>query len=113
METRKTHHLESLENSSYTRVDVIGRHILGIFYDAKHGEGGESCCLPEGKEDDGFDRNQLEKRLLGGQLLGDGDIELDQAVHSDGNGYGDDNRDIYVSPAGAPAISAIKTYGTN
>lgn len=50
--------------------------------------------MPEGKEYDKLYRDKFQKRRLLGEVLAKLDVELDQAVHGNGDAYGNNDHHL-------------------
>ena len=65
-----------------------------IFDDIHRVECAEKTALPEHEKNDGLDRKELQERLVLLDLIGDGEVELDQAEHGHRDGDGDNDEDL-------------------
>lgn len=81
-------HLKAEEQRWDTDLDVwICNHMIGLYQvDAVRGADADGDRLPEGKEDDQFDCQDLEEGPVFRKWLAELHVELDDAVHGDRNG---------------------------
>ncbi len=88
MEERKEGHLDTQEQGGNAHLDVGCLNVIAGLDGARTGEERNGDGLPEAQENDQLDRSNLEKWFVLADVVLDLYVELDQAVHGDGDGNG-------------------------
>ena len=81
------------------------------FYCARAGEEGNEDVLPEGKEYDEFDGCDFQEGPVFGEIFFELDVELDQAVHGDGDAAAFDHHHPDVGEGGVEGFETVTAKG--
>ncbi|KAI3482204.1 hypothetical protein L1887_55174 [Cichorium endivia] len=103
----KEEHPKALKERIDARLDLLGGEVLGLLDGTKADEEREQRVLPEGEEDDGLDREELEDWFVGVDELADGHVELDEAIHGHTDRDADKEGAPNMSEPRHPAVEAI------
>lgn len=89
-------HLDAHQHPWYSDLDIRITQLLARFNGPPCDQEVDDLTLPKAQEDDKFDTEQLQKRIVRREILLELDVELDEAQHGDGDGDAFDNEDPEV-----------------
>lgn len=107
MDKAEKHHPKALQESVDSSLNLFAGEVLGLFDDVEADKEGEESVLPEGEKDDCLDGDELEDGFVRINELANGDVQLNETVHSHSDGNADDERTPDVCKPGHPAMQTV------